>query len=338
MRRLLAASALVLLVTALAAAPAVACGGLVAPNGTVRLLRTSTLAAYHAGVEHYITSFTFTGGGAEVGSIVPLPGVPTKVERGGDWTLQRLQRETQPVFEAAAASTDAGARTTSAKVLLETRIDALDLTVLEGGAAEVGRWATEHGFALSPDAPEVLEFYAARSPIFLAARFDAKAAAARQQGVGDGTPVHLTIPTDRPWVPLRILALGRGEAEPVEADVYLLTDRQPDLLGLTGLREERSEPASAALLQDLRFDKGMQWVPYSMWLTHLRVDAPARVLDHDLAISVDERSPSSVDAGYSLISSTEPIDEHGRPPLWPFVLVTALVGAASVPLLRRRWG
>src|SRR5438309_7116790 len=75
---------------------AAACGGLVAPNGTVRLLRTSTLAAWHAGVEHYVTSFTFAGDGAEFGSIVPLPGVPTNVERGGDWTLQRLEREVQP--------------------------------------------------------------------------------------------------------------------------------------------------------------------------------------------------------------------------------------------------
>ncbi|MDQ3756638.1 MAG: DUF2330 domain-containing protein, partial [Actinomycetota bacterium] len=324
-----------------ATAPAVACGGLVAPNGTVRLLRTSTLAAYHDGVEHYVTSFTFTGGGAEVGSIVPLPGVPTKVERGGDWTLQRLQRETQPQPEFAAASdAKAGASVArSAKVLLETRIDALDLTVLEGGAAEVGTWARDHGFALSPDAPEVLEFYAARSPIFLAARFDAKAAAGRQQGVGDGTPVHLTIPTDRPWVPVRILALGRGEAEPVEADVYLLTDRQPDLLGRNGLDEERSEPASPELLADLRSDKGMEWVPSSMWLTYLRIDAPARVLDHDLAISVDERTPSTLDAGYALASHVAPVgrSERERPPLWPFVPATALAGAASVPLLRRQW-
>ena len=67
------------------------------------------------------------------------------------------------------------------------------------------RWATEHGFRLPPDAPEVLDFYAARSPIFLAAVFDADAAAERGQAVGDGTPVHITIPTDNPWVPLRIL-------------------------------------------------------------------------------------------------------------------------------------
>ena len=55
-----------------------------------------TLAAYHDGVEHYVTSFEFTGEGKEVGSIIPLPGVPTAVERGGSWTLQRLEREVAP--------------------------------------------------------------------------------------------------------------------------------------------------------------------------------------------------------------------------------------------------
>ena len=79
-----------------AAAPAVACAGLVGANGTIKLDRTATLAAYHDGVERYVTSFSYSGEGKEVGAIVPLPGVPSKVERGGDWTLQRLQREVQP--------------------------------------------------------------------------------------------------------------------------------------------------------------------------------------------------------------------------------------------------
>src|SRR5690242_21171462 len=78
------------------AAPAGACGGLVGENGTIQLTRTTTLAAYHDGVERYVTSFEFTGQGKEVGSIVPLPAVPQKVERGGDWTLQRLEREVAP--------------------------------------------------------------------------------------------------------------------------------------------------------------------------------------------------------------------------------------------------
>ena len=78
------------------AAPAAACGGLIGPNGAVNLLRTTTFAGYHDGVEHYVTAFAFAGGGGAFGSITPLPGIPTDVVRGGDWTLQRLVRETDP--------------------------------------------------------------------------------------------------------------------------------------------------------------------------------------------------------------------------------------------------
>src|SRR5262245_59811815 len=86
------------------ATPAVACGGLVGENGTIQLVRTSTLAAFHDGVERYVTSFEFAGQGAEVGSIVPLPDVPTSVVRGGDWTLQRLAQEVDPPFAPEAAT------------------------------------------------------------------------------------------------------------------------------------------------------------------------------------------------------------------------------------------
>ena len=93
-------------------------------------------------------------------------------------------------------------------MILETKIDALDITILKGGGDEVGRWALDNGFFLTPDAPEILDFYASRSPVFMAARFDATRAAALGQQSGDGTPIMLTIPTDQPWVPLRILGLG----------------------------------------------------------------------------------------------------------------------------------
>src|SRR2546428_4654066 len=72
-----------------------ACAGLIGSNGAVNLGRTTTLAAYHDGVEHYVTAFQFQGGGGEFGTLIPLPGVPLNVERGGAWTLQRLQLETQ---------------------------------------------------------------------------------------------------------------------------------------------------------------------------------------------------------------------------------------------------
>ena len=81
----------------------------------------------------------------------------------------------------------------------------------------------------------MLDFYASRSPIFLAAVFDADAARERGQAVGDGTPVHITIPTDNPWVPLRILALGKTGTEQVRGR------RLPD---------DRPRAADAALPDD----------------------------------------------------------------------------------------
>jgi hypothetical protein len=287
------------LASALAAGSALACAGLVSPGGNVRLLRTATLAAWHEGVEHYVTSFEFAGGGAEFGSIVPLPAVPSKVERGGDWTLQRLQRETQPPPPQAARATSSP-ESDSAEEVYNTRIDALDITVLKGGGAAVGKWAKDHGFALTPDAPEVLDFYAARSPVFMAARFDAEAARERNQEVGDGTPIHLTIPLESPWVPLRVLALGRDAAEQINADVYLLTPARPSLLPEPddGLVRVRSEQASKSLLDDLRSDKGMEWMPSQMWLTYLRVGEQAETLRYDLAIHpYGTGAPSRVAAG-----------------------------------------
>lgn len=275
----------VLLPMILSGPAALACGGLVAPNGAVQLARTTTLAAYQDGVEHYVTAFRFQGGGARFGSIVPLPGVPTKIERGGDWTLQRLVRETSGAREGAAA-TSALSSEGGATVIQRARVDALDLVVLEGGGADVVEWAASQGFELSADAPEVLSFYAERSPYFLAATFDGEAAREREQQEGDGTPVHLTIPTDNPWVPLRILSLGKPAQEIVRADVYLLTERRPALLPVRapGWTLERREPASERLLRDLRSDEGMGWLrPTGMWLTHFEMDAPAGTLRYDLA-------------------------------------------------------
>jgi hypothetical protein len=312
LRRALFLTIAMVLLIPVGAGAALACGGLVAPNGTVNLLKTTTLAGYRNGIEHYLTSFEFAGGGGEFGSIVPLPGIPTRVVRGGDWTLQRLVQEVQPpVRFAFLADAEAAAARAPAEVILETKIDALEITVLKGGGDAVGEWAKDHGFLLTPDAPEMLDFYAARSPIFMAARFDAETAKELGQGIGDGTPIHLTIPTDRPWVPLRILALGREGIEPVEADIFLLTDsdRAPALLPAAvpssplapaeGLFLERSEPAAELLLADLRSDKGMKWVPETgMWLTYLRLDTTAQHLGYDLAIDASGSGlPSPVDAG-----------------------------------------
>jgi hypothetical protein len=303
-RRLLVASAAAGLLALTAAGPALACAGLVTPGGNVKLLRASTLAAWADGNEHYVTSFTFQGGGAEFGSIVPLPGIPSKVERGGDWTLQRLEREVAPPAPKAASCGPnceaAAASPGSAEEVYNARIDALDITILRGGGAAVGQWARDHGFQLTPDAPEILDFYAARSPIFMAARFNADAARERNQPQGEGTPIHLTIPMDNPWVPLRILGLGKGADDVINANVFLLTPDRPNLLPAPadGVFLDRSEQASTSLLDDLRSDKGMEWVPQQMWLSYLRIGEQTGRLRYDLAIDKSGTgTPSAVMAG-----------------------------------------
>ncbi|MCA1839152.1 MAG: DUF2330 domain-containing protein [Actinomycetota bacterium] len=328
MRRFLAWAVSFFVFLVIGAAPAMACGGLIGRNGAVNLVRTTTLAGYHNGVEHYVTSFSFAGGGGKFGSIVPLPGVPTKVERGGDWTLQRLARETQPPREAAFDSVRGAAFIAAARVLLTARIDALDLTVLEGGGRSVGSWAKSNGFLLPPDAPEVLDFYAARSPIFLAAKFDGDAAAARGQALGDGTPVHLTIPTKNPWVPLRILGLGKVSTDHVNADVYLLTDEAPDLLPHAGhgFTVPLSEPASATLITDLAADKGMSWIPNSgMWLSYLKIDSTVGQLRYDLAINAHGGAASPRDAGLSKVSAIVESSDRGMIPAAATLLLLVLV-------------
>lgn len=320
-------------------APAGACGGLVGKNGTIQLAKTTTLAAYHDGIERYVTAFEFSGEGEEVGSIIPLPDVPTDVTKGGDWTLQRLVREVNPPPPATRNESVAASSAGGVQVLIEKEIDALDIKVLKGGGKDVGEWATNNGFFLPPDAPEVLEFYGNRSPIFMAAKFDATRAKELNQVKGQGTPIMLTIPTEEPWVPLRILGLGLTDQR-VEADVFLLTDDEPKLLaGGSGLNIAKSDAASASLLRDLRSDKGMEWVPEKMWLSYLQVDAPARDLTYDLAIAAHKDALPTVErAGIPAPETRVITPSSPAKRLWPIAagLGSGLVALAVFVLLRRR--
>ena len=321
------------------AGSAEACAGLIGSNGAVNLGRTTTLAAYSGGVEHYMTAFQFQGGGGEFGTLIPLPGVPTKVEKGGGWTLQRLQQETQLArnFDQAARAT--GFSEAPAEVLQEVRIDALDITVLKGGGASVAEWATEHGFSLSPDAPEVLEFYASRSPIFMAAVFDGTAAAERGQVLGDGTPVSITIPTDNPWVPLRILGLGKLSEDFIQADVFLLTDKEPAILPgpSDGMALTHSQPATDLLLDDLRGDEGMGWIPDSGYLTKLSINSSAADLNYDLAVDANgTRVPSRIDAGLELPSVPVAPGDSGNSAWIAWALLAGFVGLLGAMIVRGR--
>ena len=171
----------------------------------------------------------------------------------------------------------------------------------------------------------------------MAAKFDANRAAELGQGAGDSTPIMATIPTDDPWVPLRILGLGLDEQQNVEADVFLLTDNKPGLLaGGPGLREARSEAASSQLLDDLRSDVGMDWVPSEMWLSYLQVDSPAGELDYDLAVSDDPVArPSIDDTGVGQYDVVPVLPAADGVAVWP-VMAGAGVALALMVLGSRR--
>lgn len=293
-----AAVALVLLLAQ--AAPAAACGGLVAPNGAVRLQRATTLVAWQDGVEHYLTTFTYEGDVSSVGYIVPLPSAPSEpVVAGGAWTLQRLERETHPVPPNAGFGLQhdslAGA---GVQVLQQVQIDALNVTVVKGAGDDVLTWATDNGFSVEGETRTHLLAYSRVTPFFMAAKYDTAAAKARHQNSGDGTPVLITMRTAHPWVPFEVLAL---DGQQVQADLFLLTAAPlytSDVGAVIGQSSVGSEVANApgfrmsfqermndALYHDLSTDRNMGWVPRDSWLTYLELNAPDSQVTYDMGVS-----------------------------------------------------
>lgn len=329
------------------AVPALACGGLVAPDGDVRLGRAATLIAWHDGIEHYLTSFSYEGDVKNLGWIVPLPAVPLKIEPGGRWTLQRLARETQPqqlLF--GEADQAAGAATSAAEVLQQVTIEALNITVLRGSGQAVLDWCAQNGFAVDGDTRAHLLLYAQGSPIFMAAKYDTSAAQARHQQVGDGAPVLITMRTPHPWVPLEVLAL---DGQIVHADLYFLTDDPlntsalaaaagqsavgSDVGGAQGLKVAFQEHMNAGLYHDLSTDRNMSWVRADSWLTYVALDAPAEAVTYDLSVTPDGvmslthfgDSPSAKAQSASALPSWLPRLPLGAPETLLLLLVAAAV-------------
>jgi len=275
---------------------AFACGGLIAPDGDVRLARASTLIAWHNGIEHYLTSFSYQGTEKHVGWIVPLPAVPEKIEAGGAWTLQRLNIESHP--EPRAFFSDVRTTASSAQVLQQVQIEALNVTVIKGSGAEIVDWATHNGFFLNGDTRAHLLIYAKGSPIFMAAQYDTHLAAQRHQAQGDGVPLLITMKTAHPWVPLEVLAL---DGQQVQADLYFLTDMPLNISSLntkfgqsavgstiphaSGLKVAFQEQMPEQLYTDLSSDRNMSWIRPDSWFTYLSLDAPSEQVTYDLGIT-----------------------------------------------------
>lgn len=277
--------------------PASACGGLIAPNGAIRLTRASTLVEWRGGVEHYLTSFSYAGSGfTDFGFIVPLPAAPDRVEEGGGWTLQRLNREVAPPQRFFAA--EAGAPSSDAVVLQTVQVKALDISVLRGSGQAIVDWCAGNHYFLNAETRAHLLNYAKGSPFFMAAKYNVARAQATRQGVGDGSPVLITMHTPHLWVPLEVLANG---VQQVNADVFMLTEKQvftSDLAALdgespsgglvphaAGMTIPYQQRISGSLFRDLSTDKNMGWVKPDSWLTYMQLDAPATTVEYDLGLA-----------------------------------------------------
>ena len=277
---------------------AAACGGLIAPNGAIRLSRATTLVAWHDGVEHYLTSFSYQGEASRFGYIVPLPAVPVKVEEGGDWTLQRLFRETHPQpFVLDLAFAGHAQANAPAIVLEQVQVQALDITVLRGSGQAVLDWAKQNGFAIDAETHDHVLQYAKGSPIFMAAKYNAGRAEKQRLLFGDGAPVLITLKVAHPWIPFEVLASGQQ----VQADLYLLSDMPVNtsdwraIVGQSGVGTQvQGAPGftlvsqaymNDSLYHDLSSDKNMSWVRRDSWLTYLSLNAPDEQVTYDMSIT-----------------------------------------------------
>lgn len=142
------------------------------------------------------------------------------------------------------------------------------------------------GFSRLPDAPEVLDFYAQQSPVFLAAIFDRDAALRRRQKVGDGTPVHLTISLGMPGCRCTSWVLKNSRTIRWRLTYFCSTtsNRTSRPGARNGLDLKLSAVASSRLLEDLRGDAGIGWVPHSAWLPELSVCSKVSDLQYDLTV------------------------------------------------------
>lgn len=301
MRKFLFAGMGVAAAVVLGAGQALACGGLVAPDGDVRLAKATTFVAWSGGIEHYVTSFAYTGAVIDVGWIVPLPAIPTSITEAGAWTLQRLEREFAPPVEFANdALVPAAAHGDAAVVVEQVQVEALDITVLKGSGQAVIDWCAHNGFLVSAEIENHLLRYASSSPVFMAAKYNTSVALQRHQQAGDGVPLLITMHTPRLWVPLEILA---NAGAPVNADLFLLTDQPLSTAngvsltsgldkGLTldsapGFTVAGAEPMNASLHQDLSSDRNMSWVPARGYVTYLTLNAPGASVNYDLGVGTD---------------------------------------------------
>ena len=300
MRRIVVAAGTAAAAFLLTAAPALACGGLVAPDGDVRLDKATTFVAWHDGVEHYVTSFAYTGAAADVGWIVPLPAVPSKIEaagRGrcsGSSASSILRRSFVPSRQQARGA--GGLRRCRAGAGRGARRHRAQGQRLEGDRLVCPQRLSAAAGDQGPPAPvragqpglhgrqiQQLGRAAARAAVRRrrpAAHHHAHAAAVgaagdpRQRGCsGECRP----LPADR----IKPLTTENGVPVVSRSSVGSVID------SAKGFTVAGAEPMNASLHHDLSIDRNMSWVPASGYLTYLTLNAPGADVTYDLGVNAN---------------------------------------------------
>ena len=281
MRRLAVTLPAALLGLLLAAAPTLACGGLIGPNGAVNLLRTTTFAGYHDGEEHYVTAFQFAGGGGSFGSITPLPGHPERGREGRRLDAPAPHPRDRP------RSTSSPPRPSARQ-----RRPTLARGAHEGPHRRPGRdrppgrrrrhrrsgpRTTASASRPTPPRCSTSTRAAARSSSPRRSTPTRPRSGASSSATGPRSTSR-SPPTTRgsrsgssPWA-----RRARSASRPT---CSCSPTRVPALLpapdGDHGMRLDHSAAATTSLLDDLRSDRGMEWIPSEAWLTKVAIDADA---------------------------------------------------------------
>ena len=246
---------------ALTAAPAVACGGLVGENGTIQLDAHDDARGVprRRRALRDVVRVHRAGQGGRLDRAAARRADEGRARRRLDAAATRARGR---AAGAERGRFDDRGRPPSSRRAGDPRDQ--DRRARHHGAARaaataVGKWAIDHGFLLTPDAPEMLDFYADRSPIFMAARFDASRASRARSERRRRHADHGDDP-DRSSRGCRCASSASVSTAPRSSrpTCSCSPTTKPKLLaGGRGLSLDRNEPANASLLSDLRSDKGM---------------------------------------------------------------------------------
>ncbi|MDQ3990689.1 MAG: DUF2330 domain-containing protein, partial [Actinomycetota bacterium] len=294
------------------AGPALACGGMVSPDGATELARFETLLVHDGATQQILTSVAYEtsreyGSGTEADEgfawLMPLPS-PPEVGAGDAAAIRSARSMTAPPprdehvppvmpLLCACGAADQGPGATGVDVLGRTVVEGLEFVTLGGErAGEMAAWMREEGFTFHDRQEPVLQGYLDRGWVVVAARILPGA-----EPTGELTTVRFRFDTAEPVYPLAIAGADHG-GPPVRMSLYVATPYRPESATLpqTVVRPDdyADFPQPSDELQ-LRYSaplegyragilEGATDLPDGAWLSWYEASFDPETLDQDLRL------------------------------------------------------